>query len=209
MIAGLLPVALERLRRQYPRLSFYVTHVAAVSRQYHELRERNVDLIFGRMAKPIAEDVDATVLFHERTFVVAASHNPWARRRKIELSELVDQPWMLPPPESVVASLIADAFRAKGLDVPRATVFSSSFQLYGGLIAAGPYLAILPGSFLRFGAKHLSLKVLPVDLRIPPWPVAIGTLKKRTISPVAQLFIECAREVAKPLTASKPQTIID
>jgi len=30
-------------------------------------------------------------------------------------------------------------------------------------------------------------------------PVGIVTLKNRTLSPVAQLFIEHAREVAKPL----------
>jgi len=31
----------------------------------------------------------------------------------------------------------------------------------------------------------------------------IVTLKNRTLSPVAQLFIECAREVAKPLAKRK------
>jgi hypothetical protein len=30
-------------------------------------------------------------------------------------------------------------------------------------------------------------------------PNGIVTLKNRTLSPVAQLFIDCAREVAKPL----------
>jgi hypothetical protein len=31
----------------------------------------------------------------------------------------------------------------------------------------------------------------------------IVTLKNRTLSPVTQLFIECAREVAKPLAKRK------
>jgi hypothetical protein len=34
-------------------------------------------------------------------------------------------------------------------------------------------------------------------------PVGIITLKKRTLSPVARLFIEQAREVAKPLSRLK------
>jgi hypothetical protein len=34
-------------------------------------------------------------------------------------------------------------------------------------------------------------------------PIAIIRLKDRTISPVAQLFIDCAREVAKPLANDK------
>jgi hypothetical protein len=56
---------------------------------------------------------------------------------------------------------------------------------------------------LRFGAERTLLKVLPVEL--PNWrlPVAIITLKNRTLSPVANLFIECAREIAKPLRKSR------
>jgi hypothetical protein len=40
---------------------------------------------------------------------------------------------------------------------------------------------------------------LSVDLPIAPGPVGIVTLKNRTVSPVARLFIECARDVAQPL----------
>jgi hypothetical protein len=34
-------------------------------------------------------------------------------------------------------------------------------------------------------------------------PNGIVTLKNRTLSPVAQVFIDCAREVAKPLAKRK------
>jgi hypothetical protein len=34
-------------------------------------------------------------------------------------------------------------------------------------------------------------------------PSGIVTLKNRALSPVAQLFIDCAREVAKPLAKRK------
>ena len=36
-----------------------------------------------------------------------------------------------------------------------------------------------------------------------PMPIGIITLKNRTLTPVAQLFLECAREAAKPLAAGK------
>jgi hypothetical protein len=38
------------------------------------------------------------------------------------------------------------------------------------------------------------LKELTVDIPIRPWPVAILTLKNRTLSPVVERFIEGARE---------------
>jgi hypothetical protein len=44
----------------------------------------------------------------------------------------------------------------------------------------------------------MSIKVLLIELPIQPAPVGIVTLKNRTLSPVAQLFVRHAREVAKP-----------
>ena len=38
--------------------------------------------------------------------VVAGVENPWVRRRKIRLSELVNEPWTWPPPGSKYDSLI-------------------------------------------------------------------------------------------------------
>jgi hypothetical protein len=57
---------------------------------------------------------------------------------------------------------------------------------------------MLPRSLIWFGGKRLGMKALPIELPEPP-PVGITTLENRTISPVARLFIDCARAVAKPL----------
>jgi DNA-binding transcriptional LysR family regulator len=163
-----------------------------------DLRERNFDLIVGRVVKPIADDIDAEILFHDPIFVVAGLKNRWTHRRKIALAELTNESWALPPPDSVLGSVIAEAFRTNGLDVPRANVVTAALQLYTALLAKG-YLAIWPGSVLHFNGRRLGFKALPIELPMHPWPVAIITLKNRTISPVAKLFIECAREVSGPL----------
>jgi DNA-binding transcriptional LysR family regulator len=62
---------------------------------------------------------------------------------------------------------------------------------------------MLPDSVLRYTAKQWSLKALPIDLRIEPWPIAILTLKNRTLGPVVQLFIEHLRAVAKTISAPR------
>jgi hypothetical protein len=48
-----------------------------------------------------------------------------------------------------------------------------------------------------FGGKDLSLKVLPMKLPVQSRPVGIVTLKNRTLSPVAKLFIECVHRLVK------------
>ena len=54
-------------------------------------------------------------------------------------------------------------------------------------------------SSLEFPVENPSIKVLPVDLPTTRRPTGIMTLKNRTLSPVTKLFIECCREVAKPM----------
>ena len=47
------------------------------------------------------------------------------------------------------------------------------------------------------------LKILPIKLPAQARPVGVVTLKDRTLNPGAQLFIECAREVAGPLAKGR------
>jgi DNA-binding transcriptional LysR family regulator len=52
---------------------------------------------------------------------------------------------------------------------------------------------------LRFGARQLALKILPVELPVAPRPVGIIRLKNRVLNPVAQLFIDCANGLAQQI----------
>jgi DNA-binding transcriptional LysR family regulator len=121
------------------------------------------------------------------------------RRRKIELAELVDEPWCLPTKDTLAASAIARAFRERGLALPRNFVTTNSTQLRHSLIATGRVLAFAFRTRLRLSGNRSGLKAVPVDLDIPYGSVGVVTLKNRTINPAAGLFIECARELAKRL----------
>src|SRR5215471_179183 len=174
-----------------------------IPQQYRELRERRVDMILGRIAPSSDEDIATDILYDERICVVAGLQNRWVRRRKIELSELADEPWTVPHPETLTGSLVADALRASGMKFPPKGAAMGTVHLFCALLASGPFVGFFPVSMLRFGSNLPPLKVLPVKLSIPPWPVGIMTLKNRTLNPVAKLFIDCAREITKPLAKRK------
>ena len=203
--AGLLAATIERLSRKHPRIIFHVTTALQHNTLYtHDLRERKLDLAIGRLTSIAEDEFKTEVLFNEQLYVVAGPTSPWARRRRVRLAELVNEPWILPPEiPHVLRLLTAEAFHASGLEVPRATVLTLSLHIRNGLLASGRYLTLLPGNMLRFSAKYLPIKVLPIELPIKPQPVAIITLRNRTLNPVAQLFLDCAREVARPLAEGK------
>ena len=200
----MLPAIIDRLLQQHPRLVFYVHQTITATSEFRELRQRNLDVVLGRLAAPFAEkDMHTEVLYQEQLRVIAGARSPWARRRKVELSELVDEAWILTPPNELPGSLVAEAFRASGLQLPRPKIVSFSLHLRNRLLATGRYLSVVPGSLLHFSDVPSLLKVVPVKLPIQPRPVAIVTLKDRTLSPIAKLFIDCAREVTKPLANAK------
>jgi DNA-binding transcriptional LysR family regulator len=97
--------------------------------------------------------------------------------------------------------LITEAFKAHGLKVPRERVSAGPNLLRNHLLATGRFLSVLPNSVLQYNAKQWSLKALPIDLHVKPRPIAIVTLKNRTVSPVVQLFVEQLRVVAKSMFA--------
>jgi DNA-binding transcriptional LysR family regulator len=139
-------------------------------------------------------------LFDERRFAVAGLHSRWARRRRIELSELVDEPWVLPPRDSVPGRIVSEIFSTSELKVPRAGAVTLSIPLGIALVASGRFIGMLPASVVRFNPGRSALKILPVKLpKYQPATVGVVTVRNRTISPLAQSFIDYARKVIAPL----------
>jgi DNA-binding transcriptional LysR family regulator len=107
----------------------------------------------------------------------------------------MEQRWILPPPGSEPGRLAAEIFTASGLELPHAPVTTISIHLALRLLETERLVAILPGSVLRFGGHDRTLKVLPVKLPVQQRPVGAIMLKNRTLSPVVQVFLECARMI--------------
>ena len=199
MLGGFMPKVIDSLARRYPRISINVVPVSEWTAQVQALRERTIDAQVGRVPQPLTEDdLHSERLFNERAYIVAAPTHPMSRRRKLELADLVDQQWSLPPTASNVAGkMFAAIFRAQGLEPPKKTITTPAIQVHCGLLATGRYLAIFPGSLLQFGLQGMPIKVLPVKLEGETSTVGITVLKNRTLGPVTQLFINCAHNVAK------------
>jgi DNA-binding transcriptional LysR family regulator len=199
MNAGLLPAIAERLAARHPRVVLHVVQANTVTEEFRELRERTVDLMLGRVSRPLDEDLAAEVLYEDRLFVVAAADSRWARRRRLTLADLAGEPWVSAPADSIVGAFLPQVFAAQGLDPPKVTVVSYSMYLRNMLLASGRHVAVLPGSVLRFSAERFGLRALPIRLPSSRASISIITLKGRTLSPVARVFADCAREVAKPV----------
>jgi DNA-binding transcriptional LysR family regulator len=198
--SGFVSEVVKSLHRRHPNLVIHIKLSMDADALFSELHERKVDLVVGRNLTQAPDNDFATeVLFNETNVIVAGRHNPLARRRRLALADLVDEPWLFPTADSVVKHIAAEMFRSAGLDMPRRGIVYASSAVHLALVSNGPYLTIPPTSLVRFGGSALQLKVLPIKCPVPASPVGIIMLKRRTINPVAKLFIEHARQVAGPL----------
>jgi DNA-binding transcriptional LysR family regulator len=182
----------DRLSRKYLSMCFHIV-TGDTARLYKELIERNVELVICRMLGPLPDDLTAEVLFHDSLAVLTSAKNPLTRRRKLTLAELMDEPWTLLPSDSLFGALVADAFRASGNALPRRTVVTLSHCVQDDLLATGRFLTVRPSFMLKAAGRYPPLKALPVALPNTPMPIGITTLKNRTLTPLAQLFIENIR----------------
>ena len=104
---------------------------------------RNVDFAISRFARPVGEEYSEKILFHDALVVVTGPNNPLTRRRKIELAELLSEPWVSDSPNTDFGAMQAGIFRAAGLDPPRLTVAATSIILRNELLATERFLTVV------------------------------------------------------------------
>lgn len=103
----------------------------------------------------------------------------------------------------MIGSIVTQAFRAGGIEYPRATVVTDSPHMRVSLLETGRFITVFPASALKFLTRGSALKVLSVKLPAARRPNGIVTVKDRAVSPVAQLVIDGARELANPTAKRK------
>ena len=199
---GLVPAAIELLSRRHPHMTVRTEQGSATDVVNH-LHQRKCEIAVLRPPS-LEPDFDVQPLFYEQLYVVSGAASKWAKqRKKITLADLAEEPWIQSPGEMESGSPTLSAFQAAGFEGPRPLILSNSVNLRYALLATGRFLTMFPNSLLCYGPQRTPIRILPIKL--PRWetPTSAVTLKGRTLSPIAQLFLGCLQELAKPLVKTK------
>lgn len=196
--AGIVPAAIDRLAQQYPRMKVF-TEQGSFDTLMEFLRTRRCEVVVARLLSH-EPDINSQPIHYDQLLVVVGARSKWAKRRRVGLADLAEEAWVQAPPEMEPGSPTLEAFRAVGLPGPRVVVMSGSLTLRYALLATGRFVTMIPDPVLYYGPRRAPVRILPIKL--PRWhvPTSVMTLANRTLSPMAQLFIDCVHELAKPLT---------
>jgi DNA-binding transcriptional LysR family regulator len=204
-IAGaILPPMVQKFCRDYPGIALTIDAMPTPTLELPELHARRLDVVLARLSKPQADDpfgddLTVEILFDDEVVIAAGTNSRWVRQRKIKLADLLDGCWVGTPQQTFSTMLLEQAFQASNLPVPKMRVTTFSVQLRAHLLATGDFLTAIPKSMLRVNLECGGLRELPIRLPNAPFPVAIVTLKGRTLTPAVELFLEHLRTYIKSL----------
>jgi DNA-binding transcriptional LysR family regulator len=198
-IAGaiLAPLAAS-ICRDYPGITLTIEPFPKPASDVPQLRARELDLVLLRWTKrhaddPFAGDFNVEILFDDEIVIAAGAKSRWARKRDLALVDLQDALWVGVSSQTLTTKQTEQAFRAAGLPVPKMRVVTFSVQLRAHLLETGDYVSPMPKSMLRLNPECKDLKALPIRLPQAKFPVAILTLRARTLPAAAALFLDRLR----------------
>ena len=201
LAASFVTAVIDRLSSRYPRMTFNVL-AGDTSTLHRALTERNVDFVLAQRFGAFSdEQFKFEKLYEERYAVLASIKNRWVRRKKIKLADLLNEPWTLSAPETVIGMVAKEAFSTSGLPYPRVTVTTFPKEMRMNLLLTDRFLTISPTSDLRLPTKRPEFKTLALRLPIAPIPIGIITLRNRPLNGVGEIFLEHARDVARSIGA--------
>jgi DNA-binding transcriptional LysR family regulator len=101
--ATILPEIVLEFSQRFPRVILQIDNLTAPAADMWGLRNRKYDLALVRLLSTNrnqlnAEDLSLQPLFDDGLVIAVGDHNPLARRKRIELTELSDEPWIFSPP---------------------------------------------------------------------------------------------------------------
>ena len=205
-IAGaILAPMVQKFCGDYPGVALTIDPVPTPTLEVPELHARKLDLVVARLDRsymddPLGGGLNIEILFDDEAVIAAGENSRWVRRRKIDLADLLDANWVGTSRQTFTTMLLEQSFQENNLPLPKMRVMTFSVQVRAHLLATGDFVSAMPKSMLRLNPECRGLKQLPIKLGRRNFPVAIVTLKDRTLSPPVELFLGSLRTHVKSLT---------
>ena len=196
---GLLPRAIARIKEQAPLLRIGV-QVESSNVLLDKLQRGTLDFMIGRI---LEKDESTGLIYEELTeepacAVVRPGH-PLLENRQLELKDIADRPWILPPPGSIVRHRFDMMFRRAGLAPPVNVVDTTALLLITALLQQTDSLHVMPQEVAQYYASLNVMRILPIEL--PCKMDAFGIIRQQDhlLSPGADLLLKAVRAAASEI----------
>ncbi|MGE4111446.1 MAG: LysR substrate-binding domain-containing protein [Burkholderiales bacterium] len=212
VMLDLMPRVVRRAHEEWPELRLrFVEGVA--SQLLPALRTGEVDCIVARLTHEVvassgSDEFHQQKLYAEGMSFVCGLNHPCARKRRMDIGDLVDADWVLPPPETEARQVFTNTFLRAGFAPPAPRIESLSVVSSMSLVQQAPYLTVAPAAIAGEWQKLGQLRVLPVTVDMSLSPIAFlcrrSNLTSAAVQRFGKLVGDCATVLRRPLSG-KPR----
>ena len=199
---NLVPLAVGLLKQKHPGLmvSIDIDHSRPL---IERLLGGQVDMVVARLFDSRgAGELQFEPLGEESHAIIAGGGHPLAGATGIWLRDLLGQPWVLPPPGSVLRDRLATVFLQQGLPMPANVVQTQSMPAILGLLRSTDAVVALPRETVQPLCDSGFLSVLIENVGVTMTPFGIITRRRHNLSPGAQALLDAIRTTARTLYPS-------
>jgi DNA-binding transcriptional LysR family regulator len=193
----LLPAAIKRMKESYPGVLVSVELDA--SRQLVErLLQGHLDVVLARVLDPPLADelVYEPLAADEPHAIIASAKHPLAGRQGLQLEDLIEQPWILPPPGSLVRERLLALCAERGWSLPTNIVEAAALPVITSLLQQSAMVVALPEEVVLPYCQVGILSVLVRNLPLGIGAFGLITRRHHPLSPGAKLLLNTIRELA-------------
>lgn len=199
---SLLPRALARLRERRPGIAVTVDE-GTIDRLMPGLRTGDIDVVLGRLPEyREREGLRQEVLYLDTVSIMVREGHPLTQRSGLKLADLIDQAWVMPPPQTSLRRQVDHAFRHEGLEPPNDVIESVSILTNHALLMNTDMLATMPH---QVGIGQAGLTALPVILEGANSRIGATTHAHGELSAAASYFMAIVQEIAAEIRAELGQ----
>ncbi|MDX2142059.1 MAG: LysR substrate-binding domain-containing protein [Rhodospirillaceae bacterium] len=195
--ASLLPRAIIMLKKQRPGVAISVID-GTFDFLLPKLMVGDLDMVLGRL--PDVGQSSALIyeeFYAEPICLVTRRGHPLSRKRQLELRNLIDEPWILPLPETMIRRQIEKVLRDSRLLLPQNIIESMSSLTNRAVLQSSDCIGVMPYHVAINDVEHGLLSILPIKLKGIENPVGAMIRAPGDLPPAARAFLECLRTVGK------------
>jgi DNA-binding transcriptional LysR family regulator len=201
--ASILPDAIALLKKERPGVAISIV-VGTYDILLPALLVGDLDMVLGRMP----EEGRSRALVYEEFYVepiclVVRRGHPLLRKRRLTLRELVNEPWLLPLPETALRRQIERAFLDANAPLPRNVIESISILTNRVLLRRSDCIGVMPYHVALDDVEHELLSILPVKLKSIESPVGAMLRAPGELPPAANALLECLRIAARDVPSPR------
>jgi DNA-binding transcriptional LysR family regulator len=193
---GLVPEAIKLLKTRHAKVHVAIS-VDTSKVLTDRLRSGELDVVIGRILDTkSAAELNFEPLTDEPHSLIASADHPLAKCENLQLKDLIQEGWILPPNGSILRDRLTALFLSHGLGQPAETIETVALSVITNLLIGSNMIVALPEELVRTYLDTGLLTVLPYALSLRMDMYGIVTRKGHRLSPGADAMLTALHDIA-------------